>query len=130
MIVLETSALIAVLVNEPARPRLLSVLDAGHHVVMSAVSRYEAMIVLRGKGEAEPQAQVDAFLGEIAAEIIPFDEAQSTLAFQAYARFGKGSGSSARLNLADCAAYALAMHLGAPLLFVGEDFARTDVVAG
>ena len=127
MIVLETSALVAALLGEPDRGRILLALTSAEAVIMSAFSRYETLVVLRGKGELDALGAVDLFLSELNAAILPFDEVQSTLAFQAYARFGKGSGSAAELNLADCAAYALATHLSAPLLFVGEDFAHTDV---
>ena len=127
MIVLETSALVAALLGEPDRGRILLALTSTEAVMMSAFNRYEALVVLRGKGELDALGDVDLFLSELNAAILPFDEVQSTLAFQAYARFGKGSGSAAELNLADCAAYALATHLSAPLLFVGEDFAHTDV---
>ena len=127
MIVLETSALVAALLGEPDRGRILLALTSAEAVMMSAFSRYEALVVLRGKGELDALGDVDLFLSELNAAILPFDEVQSTLAFQAYARFGKGSGSAAKLNLADCAAYALATHLSAQLLFVGEDFAHTDV---
>ena len=127
MIVLETSALVAALLGEPDRGRILLALTSAEAVIMSAFSRYETLVVLRGKGELDALGAVDLFLSELNATILSFDEVQSTLAFQAYARFGKGSGSAAKLNLADCAAYALATHLSAPLLFVGEDFAHTDV---
>jgi ribonuclease VapC len=60
-------------------------------------------------------------------EIVPFDEAQVRAAAEAFDRYGKGIHSKARLNLADCAAYALAKSIDAPLLFKGDDFAHTDV---
>jgi ribonuclease VapC len=130
VIVLETSALVAILLAEPDRPRLLKVLTAADRVLVCAFSRYEAQVVLWGKRVFQhPAAEVDGLLDQILAQVVPFDAAQATLAFEAYARFGKGSGSKARLNLADCAAYALARHANAPLLFTGDDFAHTDVVA-
>jgi ribonuclease VapC len=60
-------------------------------------------------------------------EIFPFDEAQVKMAADAFDRYGKGLGSKAQLNLSDCAAYALAKTLNAPLLFKGDDFADTDI---
>ena len=60
-------------------------------------------------------------------EIIPFDEEQVLAAAEAYGHYGKGIHSKARLNLADCAAYALAKTMDAPLLFKGDDFAHPDV---
>jgi ribonuclease VapC len=128
VIVLETSALIALILREHDAPRIVETLQCVDKVVMSAVSRYEALVVLRGKKTPfEPELAVDAVLVPGRVEVIAFDEVQSTLAFQAYAKFGKGSGSAAKLNLADCAAFALATHLDAPLLFTGQDFTHTDV---
>jgi ribonuclease VapC len=128
VIVLETSALIALILRESEAQRIAATLLAADRVVMSAVSRYEALVVLRGKKPPfAPEQAVNAVLVPGRVEVLAFDEVQSTLAFQAYAKFGKGSGSAAKLNLADCAAYALATHLGASLLFVGQDFTHTDV---
>jgi ribonuclease VapC len=130
MIVLETSALVALILREVEAARIVRTLTASQNVVMSAVSRYEALVVLRGKKPPfEPDEAVDAVLVPGRIEVIAFDALQSTLAFEAYAKFGKGSGSAAKLNLADCAAYALATHLKAPLLFTGQDFTHTDVLA-
>jgi ribonuclease VapC len=66
-------------------------------------------------------------LAECEIEIVPFDEAQLRAAVAAFDRYGKGIHPRARLNLADCAAYALAATMNAPLLFKGNDFAATDV---
>jgi ribonuclease VapC len=74
-------------------------------------------------------AKLQRFLREIAAEIVPFDEHQARLAYEAFRRFGKGQGHKAQLNLGDCAVYALAKSLEEPLLFVGNDFSRTDIEA-
>jgi ribonuclease VapC len=130
VIVLETSALIALILREPDAVSIATKLKQPDKVVMSAVSRYEALVVLRGKKlPLAAEQAVDAILVPAGVQILPFDAIQSSLAFDAYKKFGKGSGSAARLNLADCAAYALAKHLSAPLLYVGEDFALTDVAA-
>ena len=61
-------------------------------------------------------------------EIVPFDETQARVALSAFGRYGKGIDPKARLNLADCAAYALATSFSAPLLFKGNDFTATDVL--
>ncbi|PZO02975.1 MAG: pilT protein [Hyphomicrobiales bacterium] len=76
--------------------------------------------------ERPPRDWVDEFLDNERIDIIPFDEALSDLAFEAYRRFGKGR-HPAKLNMGDCAAYALATSRGWPLLFKGEDFTQTDV---
>jgi ribonuclease VapC len=64
---------------------------------------------------------------EIGAVVMPFDERQARLADAAFIRYGKGQGHPAQLNFGDCAVYALAASLGEPLLFVGNDFAQTDL---
>ncbi len=73
-----------------------------------------------------PVDTVDDFLADYQIAIIPFDEALADLAFEAYRRYGKGR-HPARLNMGDCAAYALAKARGWPLLYKGEDFTQTDV---
>ena len=65
---------------------------------------------------------------ELSTEIVSFDHEQAAIALAAYARYGKGIHPHARLNLGDCASYALAKGLNAPLLFKGKDFAATDVI--
>ena len=69
------------------------------------------------------------FLDEIDVLVVPFDELQAQAAAEAFQRFGKGQGHPAQLNLGDCAVYALAKTVNEPLLFVGDDFARTDIAA-
>ena len=69
---------------------------------------------------------VDDFIADYAVDIIPFDEPLSDLAFEAYGRYGKGR-HAARLNMGDCAAYALAKARGWPLLYKGDDFSGTDI---
>jgi ribonuclease VapC len=129
MIILETSALVALIRGESDLNRVTGVLKSAHSVVISAFSLYEAGVVLRGKGDIDdPKAAIHEVLSWCGAKIVAFDEVQADLAYAAYAKFGKGSGSPAKLNLADCEAYALATHLDAPLLFTGQDFAHTDVV--
>jgi ribonuclease VapC len=120
--------LIALILREAEASQIANILTTSEKIVMSAVSRYEALIVLRGKKTPfEPEKAINAVLTPANIDVIAFDEIQSHLAFQAYTRFGKGSGSAAKLNLADCAAYALSRHLNAQLLFVGQDFIHTDV---
>ena len=71
--------------------------------------------------------EFEVFLENLDVRILAFDTNQATIAFDAYRRFGKGSGHPAQLNLGDCAAYALARSLNLPLLFKGNDFIHTDV---
>jgi ribonuclease VapC len=128
LIVLDTSALIAILDAEPERDALLDALPAAERVSISAVIYYEAMLVTlsrRGEGGVN---DLDEMLTVAEAEIIPFTAELAISAREAYARYGKGNDPAARLNLCDCVAYALAKALGAPLLFKGQDFAHTDVM--
>ena len=90
----------------------------------SAASRLEADVVVHRR----QVAGLLELLSALAVEVIPFDSEMATIASQAYRRYGKGSGSPARLNLGDTYSYALAAVTGEPLLFVGEDFTHTDVV--
>jgi ribonuclease VapC len=75
----------------------------------------------------ERHDELDQLLAETLSSVVAFDDAQVRLAREAYARYGKGSGSPARLNLGDCFSYALAKTTGQPLLFKGDDFTHTDV---
>jgi ribonuclease VapC len=84
------------------------------------------MVVVARLGDAG-EKEFDALLARLAVEIVPVDAAQATVARDGFRRFGKGRNQAA-LNLGDLFAYALARTLAAPLLFVGNDFARTDVV--
>ena len=93
---------------------------------MSALTIYELRIVLSSRAGERGLNELNTLMAKSELAILPFDEAQSVLAFSAYRRFGKGR-HAAGLNLSDCAAYALAMSLDAPLLFKGADFAQTDV---
>ena len=94
---------------------------------MSTVNVYETAIILRRNNGESAIDLTWQFLRQYGIEIVPFDEVQAKAAAAAYDRYGKGIDSKAKLNLADCAAYALAKSLDAPLLFKGQDFAATDV---
>ena len=123
----DTSALLAWLRQEPECERIIAALEANPVCHLSALSLFEAHIVVRAKGQPGLQAQLKRFLDEIGAIVVPFDEKQAILADEAYQRFGKGRGHLAQLNMGDCASYALAKSLDEPLLFVGNDFSRTDI---
>lgn len=127
MIVLDSSALLAIAFAEPGKEAFEDIIAGARRCLLSAVNAHETATVLRlRKG---PLA-VPAFWGTLernGIEIVPFDEAQMRAAAEAYGRYGKGIHSKARLNLADCASYALAKTMDAPLLFKGDDFSHTDV---
>lgn len=127
MIVVDSSALIAILFDEPERQSFRDIITNGERCVASAVNVHETATVLRVRSGAAAVERLWQFIEDTGMEIIPFDEAQVRAAAVAFDRHGKGIDPRARLNLADCAAYALAKTLNAPLLFKGNDFARTDL---
>lgn len=125
MIVIDSSAVVAILLGEPDAAAYAAMI-ADRRCFMSAVSVYETEIVILGRANAAMASGMRSLLADRGVKIEPFDDRQAALAFAAYARFGKGH-HPARLNMGDCAAYALAQSLGLPLLYKGDDFARTDV---
>lgn len=130
MIVVDSSALIAVFFNEPEKPALQAVIDGDDRCVPSALNAHETACVLRGRHGPAAVEEFWQWLVDNRVEIVPFDEMQVRAAAAAFDRYGRGlkaSISKARLNLADRAAYALARTLNAPLLFKGNDFPETDV---
>lgn len=93
---------------------------------MSALNVFETETVVRSGRSDALAAEVRRLLKVNRVRIVAFDDTQAEEASAAYSRFGKGR-HPARLNLCDCAAYALAKSLDAPLLYKGDDFARTDI---
>ena len=127
VLVVDTSAVVALLKSEPGWETLASRLHAAAFRQLSVVGWVELSLVVAGRhGDAATLAFLDRFLQTAAIERRPVDEPQARLAREAFLRFGKGRHPTG-LNFGDCFAYALARTLDAPLLFVGEDFARTDV---
>ena len=126
MIVVDTSAVIAVLLAEPDAPMFKLVLSREDQVRLSAMTDFEIRLLAFSRGGARLVDRYEALFDASAFAIEPFGKQESLAAFDAYRRFGKGN-HPARLNLVDCAAYALAKKLDAPLLFKGGDFARTDI---
>jgi ribonuclease VapC len=128
-LVIDTSAIIAILRDEPERHRFVDAILAADTRLMSAVSLQEAGIVIAGRsGDEAALEPLEALLSRLDIAVVAHDSGLARLAWQAFLRFGKGR-HPARLNFADCAAYALARSSGLPLLFKGEDFAATDIVA-
>ena len=128
MIVVDSSALVAVFFGEPEKNAFQAIIDGADRCLLSAVNAHETACVLRGKLGPEAVVLFWRWLADNGVEIAPFDEAQVRAAADAFDRFGKGI-HPARLNLADCAAYALARTMDAPLLFKGDDFSETDLIA-
>jgi ribonuclease VapC len=125
--VIDTSAILAWLKEEPERSRIVAALEAHSTRRLSAVSLLEAQIVVRGREHPALLEKLERFLDEIEVLVVPFDETQARLAADAFQRYGKGQGHPAQLNMGDCAVYALAKSVNEPLLFVGNDYAQTDV---
>lgn len=123
MIVVDTSALMAVALDEKEAGAAIAVLEAEPDLLISAATVAEALIVANGRGVGPAmQDMMDGFDFDV--QTVGLAEARRVA--DAYARWGKGSHSAA-LNFGDCFAYALAKRHDCPLLFVGDDFARTDI---
>jgi ribonuclease VapC len=127
MIVVDSSALLAILFREPEGQVLEDIVAAADRCVISAVNVHETATVLRLRHGRSAVERLWRLLTENEIEVIPFDEAQVQAAAIAFDRYGKGIPPKARLNLSDCAAYALSKSMNAPLLFKGNDFAETDL---
>ncbi|MCL1825909.1 MAG: type II toxin-antitoxin system VapC family toxin [Proteobacteria bacterium] len=125
--VIDTSAILSWLKNESERERIIAALEAHPVCRISAVSLLEAHIVVRAREHPAMIGKLQRFLEETGAVVMSFDEHQVRLADMAFQRYGKGQGHPAQLNFGDCAVYALAKLLDEPLLFVGNDFAQTDI---
>ena len=126
--VIDTSALLAILFADPERERLASAISEAGIRLLSSVNALEAaIVVLTRKGPAGLR-EFDLLCHAAELEIVPFTGEHLVLAREGYQRFGKGR-HPAGLNFGDCCAYALSRHSGEPLLFTGEDFARTDLEA-
>ena len=126
MIVVDTSALLAILLDEPEKSLFRDVLAEAPRKAVSSVSVLEAGIVMSTRRGADGLAALAELLDRAEVEAVPFDHAQSQLALMAFETYGKGR-HPARLNICYCAVYALAKAMNASLLFKGSDFAATDI---
>ncbi len=125
--ILETSALLAMLLDEPDAEAYQRAIDAASTRRISAGTLLETCIVVDGNGDAVAGRLLDNLLAAAGVAVEPVTVEQVRIARAAYRDFGRGSGHPARLNFGDCFAYALARATGEPLLFKGEDFAQTDL---
>jgi ribonuclease VapC len=126
VVVVETSALLAILQEEPEASRFLDVID-NEQCVVSAATVYEAAIVINARRGAQGVVNLLEYIEAAGFSVSPFAADMIDGAVAAYQTYGRGSGSKARLNFGDCISYALAKSLDAPLLFKGDDFAATDI---
>ena len=125
--VVDTSALVAILNREPERESFLLAIEEAGRCYISALSLYETQLVVLARLGERGMIELEELIGEFGFSVALFDRVQADLCVAAYRRFGKGFGSAASLNLCDCAAYALAQSLSLPLLYKGNDFAATDL---
>jgi ribonuclease VapC len=126
--VIDTSALLAILLDEAERRTFNEAIEAAESRVMSIATFIEVSIVIESRSGAEGLRDLDLFIDRADVEIAVVDLEQGKLARRAFSRFGKGR-HPAGLNFGDCFSYALAVARGEPLLYKGEDFSQTDVTS-
>ncbi len=122
----DTSAAVAVILDEPGASVLLDALGSADRRVMGAPTLVELGMVLEGKIGPTAAAVIDRFLRDAEVEIIDFDREMAERSLEGWRRFGKG-GHPAALNFGDAMTFGVAVTLGLPILCIGNDFARTDV---
>jgi ribonuclease VapC len=130
MIFVDASAFVAIICGEPEAPALVARLEAAEDAITSPIAIYEAVLavrrVLRGSHEDSRQ-DVMELIARAGIGVVPTTSADAELALSAFARYGKGQGHPAQLNLGDCFAYAAARRHGAALLCKDDKFPRTDI---
>jgi ribonuclease VapC len=124
--VIDSSAVQAILQNEPERHAFNEAIAAAEQCSLSFPSLVELSIVMEARFGADGQGDLDLFLNTALIDIISLDREQAELAREAFSRYGKGR-HRAGLNFGDCFSYALAKWLAEPLLFKGDDFCHTDI---
>jgi ribonuclease VapC len=125
--IVDTSALIAILRDEPQAETLAHAIESSSVRRLSAVSFVEAAVIIDASRDPVASRRFDDLIKEAQIIIEPVTEEQARIAREAYRDFGRGTGHPAKLNFGDCFAYALAKFTAEPLLFKGDDFARTDI---
>jgi ribonuclease VapC len=129
-VVIDTSALVAILLGEPEAPRLTAAIKAAPARELGAPTYVEAVYVMGGRHGAAGVVALDALLAQLAIAIVPMTAEAAAYARDAYRSYGKGGGTVARvLNLGDCHSYGVALDRGAALLYKGEDFRQTPIAA-
>lgn len=125
--VLDTSALLAILLDEPERRSFSEAIDAAERRLLSAANFVEASMILESRHGADGVRELDRLLTVAQVELVAVDREQALAAREAFRAYGKGR-HPAGLNYGDCFAYALATVRAEPLLFKGNDFGATDVM--
>lgn len=125
--IIDSSALIAILRDEPDAETYANAIESASARLISAANFLEAAVIIDGSGDPIASRRFDELLSAAEIVIEPVTEAQARIAREAYRDFGEGSGHPAKLNFGDCFAYALAKERRETLLFKGADFSLTDV---
>lgn len=125
--IVDTSALIAILRGEPDADRYIEALVGAEKARASAATYLETAVVIDANRDPVLSGRFDDLVAAVPITVEPVTRSHADVARRAYRDFGKGSGHPARLNFGDCFAYALARTTGEPLLFKGTDFSATDV---
>jgi ribonuclease VapC len=126
--IIDTSALVAILRNEPEAKDCALAIERNPTRRVSAANFVETALVIDGSRDPIASRRFDDLIKVARIVVEPVTEAQARTAREAYRDFGKGSGHPAKLNFGDCFAYALAKTTGEPLLFKGDDFIHTDII--
>ena len=124
--VIDTSALVAILQDEPERRAFNEAIEAAESCSLSTASFVETSMIIESRYGPDGTRDLDLFISKADITLVPVDEEQAYVARQAFRQYGKGR-HAAGLNFGDCFAYALAKTLAEPLLFKGRDFAATDL---
>jgi ribonuclease VapC len=127
MIAVDTSAIVAIVLNEPERPVFTSAIQRAAQALISTVSVVETKMVVHGRRGPRAVVFVDDLFRLPIFAITPPGAAEMDAAYSAFVAFGRGSGHPAALNFGDVFSYALAKVRNLPLLFKGDDFAETDI---
>jgi ribonuclease VapC len=126
-VIIDTSALVAVIALEPEAPLFATAMDRAEVLRISAGSYVEAAIVLNRRRDPALDGKFEAMMNDVGFVVEPVTPEQARIARQAYRDYGRGSGHPAQLNFGDCFSYALARDKREPILFKGDDFIHTDL---
>ena len=125
--IVDTSALVAILRQEPEQSSFAKILDDAETLRMSAATYLELSIVIGSRRDSSMGRMIDDLLDRFSIEIEPVTVEQALIALEAYRDYGRLSGHPANLNFGDCFSYALARAKREPILFKGDDFGHTDL---
>jgi ribonuclease VapC len=128
-VLIDTSAVLAILLGEPESQALVEAIVASPVRRIGAPTLVEAAAVLLARKGKQGEIALDALVQRLSIEVVPMSIEAAGRTRSAYQRFGRGVGSPAVLNYGDCLAYGIAMASGDALLFKGDDFGQTDVIA-